>query len=72
METNDPIVAEIRAIRHAFAAQHDYDVERIFAAIKAQRRESGRNAVKYPFRPASRKAPQRQIGNLPRSGRETG
>ena len=54
MKTDDPIVDEIRAIRSAFAARHDYDVERIFAAIRAQRRESGRKAVKYPFRPASR------------------
>ena len=66
MTADDPIVAEIREIRNAFAARHDYDVERIFAAIKAQRRESGRKAVKYPFRPASRKASQRQIDSLRR------
>ncbi len=57
MKTDDPIVDEIRAIRNAFAARHDYDVERIFAVIKAQRKESGRKAVKYPFRPASRETP---------------
>ena len=67
MTTDDPIVAEIRAIRHAFAARHGYDIERIFAAIKAQRKESGRKAVEYPFRPASRKASQHRIDSLTRN-----
>ena len=72
MATNDPIVAEIHAFRRAFAARHDHDIERIFAAIKAQRIKSGRKTVKYPSRPASRKPSQRQLASLPRSRAENG
>ena len=31
----DPIIAEIRAIRQAYAARFDYDVEAIFKDIRA-------------------------------------
>ena len=34
----DEIIAEVRAIREALAAQYDYDLERLFEAAK--RRES--------------------------------
>ena len=48
MQTNetDPIVAEVRAIRQAYAARFDYDVEAIFRDIRARQEASGRNS--YP------------------------
>lgn len=70
MKKDDPIVAEIRAIRDEYAARHGYDVTRIFADIKARQKESGRNYVQYPPRPASRKLSQRQIDNLSQTNRD--
>lgn len=72
MTTDDPIVAEVRAIRHALAARYDHDIERILAAAKAQTRQLGRETVRYPSRPASRKPSQRQLASLPRSRAENG
>ena len=34
----DPIIDEVRAIRRAYAARFDYDVEAIFKDISGQRR----------------------------------
>lgn len=72
MTTTDPIVAEIHAFRRAFAARHDHDIERILAAARAQTRQLGRETVRYPSRPASRKPSQRQLASLPRSRAENG
>ena len=69
MKKDDPIVAEIRAIRDEYAARHGYDVTRIFADIEMRQKESGRNYVRYPSRPASRKPSQRQIDNLSQPNR---
>lgn len=69
MKKDDPIVAEIRAIRDEYAARHGYDVTRIFADIKARQKGSGRNYVQYPPRPASRKLSQRQIDDLSQTNR---
>ena len=66
MTTDDPIVTEVRAARRALAARYDHDIERMLAAVKAQAQKSGRETVRYPFRPASRKPSQRQLANLPR------
>lgn len=72
MTTDDPIVAEVRAIRHALAARYDHDVERLLAAVKAQARKSGRETIRYPSRPASRKPSQRRLAGLHRSRVERG
>lgn len=50
METKqtDPIIAEVRAIRQAYAARFDYDVEAIFRDIRARQQASGRNYVRFP------------------------
>lgn len=50
METKqtDPIIAEVRAIRQAYAARFDYDVEAIFKDIRARQQASGRNYVRFP------------------------
>ena len=64
---DDPIVAAIRAMRNEHAAQHGYDVKRIFATLKAQQKESGRHYVRYPSRPASRQPLQRRIDTVSQS-----
>lgn len=42
MSVHDPIMAELRAIREAHAAQYDYDFDRMFAALMAEQEASGR------------------------------
>ena len=48
----DPIIAELRAIREAYAAQFDYDVDAIFRDIRARQEASGREYVRLPARRA--------------------
>lgn len=38
----DPIVEEVRVARDALAARHDYDVDRIAAALAERSRKAGR------------------------------
>lgn len=51
--TNDPIVAEVRAVRDKHAAQFAYDIKEIFKNIQAQQKSSGRKYVRFPARPAA-------------------
>ena len=44
----DPIIAEVRAIRQAYAARFDYDVDAIFRDIRARQEASGREYVRLP------------------------
>ena len=55
METRqtDPIIAELRAIRDAYAARFDYDVEAMFKDIRARQQASGREYVRLPARRAT-------------------
>ena len=46
----DPLIAEVRAIRQAYAARFDYDVEAIFRDIRARQEASGREYVRLPAR----------------------
>lgn len=46
----DPIVAEIRAIRQAYAAQFDYDVDAMFRDIRSRQDASGHDYVSHPPR----------------------
>ncbi|HJY85943.1 MAG TPA: hypothetical protein VKE24_03820 [Candidatus Acidoferrales bacterium] len=48
----DPIVAEVRKVREAHAAQFNYDLEAIYRDLKRQEKESGRTFVSYPPRRA--------------------
>ena len=48
----DPIIAEVWAIRRAYAAQFDYDVEAIFRDIRARQEATGREYVRLPTRHA--------------------
>lgn len=52
METRqtDPIIAELRAIRKAYAARFGYDVEAMFRDIRARQEASGREYVRLPAR----------------------
>ena len=52
METRqtDPIISELRAIREAYAARFDYDVEAMFRDIRARQEASGREYVRLPAR----------------------
>ena len=52
METTqtDPVIAEVRAVRDAFAARSSYDMGAIFQRIRALQDESGREYVTYPAR----------------------
>jgi hypothetical protein len=48
METRptDPIIAELRAIREAYAARFDYNVDAMFRDIRARQEASGREYVR--------------------------
>ena len=45
---NDPIVAEVRAIRDELAAQCGYDIKEIFRKLREQQAKSGLKYVRYP------------------------
>jgi len=49
----DPIIAELRSIREAYAARFDYDVEAMFRDIRARQEASGRKYVRLPARRAT-------------------
>ena len=54
MAFEDPIVAEVRAIRERHAARFDYDIGRIFQDIRERQEEQkrlGQKFVRYPPRP---------------------
>jgi hypothetical protein len=38
---DDPIVAEVRAVREAFAARYNYDIDAMYAAMKAREGKDG-------------------------------
>lgn len=48
----DPIVADVRQVREAYAATFDYDLQALFEDIKAQEAQSDRTFVSYPARAA--------------------
>ena len=47
---DDPIVAEVRAIRDELARQCGYDLKEIFRQLRQQQSSSGRKYVHYPPR----------------------
>ena len=47
---DDPIVAEVRAIRDELAAQCGYDLKEICRQLRQQQASSGRQYVRYPPR----------------------
>ena len=48
--SEDPIVAEVRRIRDEHAARYDYDLQKIFEALKDREKRSGRKLASYPAR----------------------
>ena len=46
----DTIVAEVRKIREAHAAQYNYDLRAIYAALKKAEEQSHRPKVSFPPR----------------------
>jgi len=52
MTWQDPIVEEVRAIREAYAARFQYDLQAIYRDLKAQERQHGWQTVAFPPRPA--------------------
>ena len=48
--TDDPIVAEVRAIRDKLAAECNYDVDKIVRRVRQREAESGRECVSHPPR----------------------
>jgi hypothetical protein len=57
----DPVVQEIRDIRDAHAANHNYDLKAIYQAVKKEEALSGRSFVTLaPKRVASRIAEETQ------------
>ena len=53
---DDPIVAEIRKVRHERAAKFNNDLAAICADIRRQEKESGRQYVSFPPRRIEAKA----------------
>ena len=49
---DDPIVAEVRAIRDQLAAQCGYDLKEIFRQVREQQDSSGRQYVRFLARRA--------------------
>ena len=47
---DDPIVAEVRAIRDELARQCSYDLKEIFRQLRQQQASSERKYVRYPPR----------------------
>jgi hypothetical protein len=52
MSWQDPIVEEVRAIRDAYAARFEYDLQAIYRDLKAQERQHAWQTVSFPPRAA--------------------
>ncbi len=50
IQSTDPIISEVRAVRDAHAARLDYNMAAIFRDIRAMQEASGREYVRYPAR----------------------
>jgi hypothetical protein len=48
--SRDPLVAEVRAIREAYAKKFNYDLEAICRDLKEQEKKSNRTTVSLPPR----------------------
>ncbi len=61
----DPIVAEVRQVRTAHAAQFNHDLLAIYRDLKAEEQKSGQKFVSYPARriAPTKKPPARAAHN---------
>ena len=55
---DDPIVEEIRRVRHAHASQFDNNLHAIVADLRRLERESGRTYVNFPPRVLEKQSAQ--------------
>jgi hypothetical protein len=60
--SGDPIVAETRRLREAFAKAYDYDLRRIVRALKRQEKAGQRDLVRLPSRQPRRGRSRRKAG----------
>jgi hypothetical protein len=67
--SDDPIVQDIRSVRHAHASQFDNDLATIVADLRRLERESGRTYVN--FQPRLLEKPSAQAGRQPASSPST-
>lgn len=47
-EEDDPIMAELRAVKEAHAAKYNYNIDAMFADLQATPRDPNRTYVSYP------------------------
>lgn len=66
----DPIIAEVRAIRQAYAARFDYDVDAIFEDMRARQTASG-SAREDGGTQGRRSSKTKQVASDPREKQET-
>ena len=67
---DDPIVAEVRRARDAYAARFGYDLGAIYRDLLERQRQSGRELIQPPTGKADRAIPdEAAVGSLPDSGR---
>jgi hypothetical protein len=57
-QSEDPIVAEVRAARDRHAAMFNYDIHRIIEDIQQRQRASGRRYVRFPAKPVTERRVQ--------------
>jgi hypothetical protein len=53
--SRDPIVAEIRAIREAYAKRFDYDLDAICRDLKQKEKKGGRKIISFSDRSKGRR-----------------
>lgn len=53
MPWEDPIVAEVRKARDAYAQRFNYDLDAIYRDLKEKERRSGRVVVSCPAKPTA-------------------
>ena len=56
----DPIVAKVRRVRRAHAAQFGFDIEAIYNDLKAQEKRGQRRMISFPPRRVSPVQQQRE------------
>lgn len=66
---SDPIVAEIHAIREAYAKRFNYDLDAIFRDLKEQEKKSGRKTVSFSRTATVRRAEAKRGSTGPNSAR---
>jgi len=52
MKFSDPIVDEVRAAREAIVKACDYDLDKLALALREHEKQSGRELVRLPPKPA--------------------